>query len=85
MEHITKPSITRLARKAGVKSLSEDSYSAIYNIADKELEQILSTVLITNNQHNTVTIMPEDVYEAFKMNGLNIAKSTQLSSTTCNK
>ena len=29
MEHITKPSITRLARRAGVKSLSEDCYNNI--------------------------------------------------------
>ena len=85
MEYITKPSITRLARKAGVKSLSEDSYNTIYNTADKRLSEILSAVLIANNQHNTVTIMPEDVYEAFKINGEHVAKSSQLSSSACNK
>ena len=85
MEYITKPSITRLARKAGVKSLSEDSYNTIYNTVDKRLSEILSAVLIANNQHNTVTIMPEDAYEAFKINGENVAKSNQLSSSACNK
>ena len=44
MQNITNPSITRLARKAGVKSMSNDCYDSIREIAEKELEDIVNTI-----------------------------------------
>ena len=34
METITKPSLTRIARRAGVKSLSDDCFDAIRNFTE---------------------------------------------------
>lgn len=77
-ENITKPSMTRLARKAGIKSLSDDCYTTIREIIDTELSTTIDTMLIVNSEHNTKTIMPEDVYEALRLQGENIASSYEL-------
>lgn len=80
MENITNPSIVRLARKAGIKSMSNDCYEAIRKIAKNELDDIIKTVLVVNSEHNTKTIMQEDIYDAFKIRGHNVAQSQDLCS-----
>jgi histone H3/H4 len=75
---LSKPSITRLARRAGVKSLSDDSYNTIRNLIGMKLNEIINTVIIVNNNHNTKTIMPNDVYKAFELLGYNITESSEL-------
>ena len=85
MENITKPSITRLARRAGVKSLSEECYNNIRSIVNSELSDIILAVLVVNSEHNTKTIMPEDVYEALRLRGHNVTQSTELGTATCPK
>jgi histone H3/H4 len=78
MDFITKPSITRIARKAGVKSMSEDCYPTIYNTVDKMLNDIIITALIMNDEQNTKTLMVDDIYKAFALNGFNVAKTSEL-------
>jgi len=85
MDHITKPSITRLARRAGVKSLSEDCHNNIRVIADEYLSDIIVAALVVNSEHNTKTLMPEDIYEALRLRGYNVTQSHDLGTTTCAK
>lgn len=85
MENITKPSITRLGRQAGVKSLSDECYPAVRNLVIKHLREIISASLIVNSEHNTKTLMPDDVYEALRLKGYNVAQSHFLGTTTCAK
>ena len=85
MEHITKPSITRLARRAGVKSLSDDCHNNIRNIVGTNLSDIIVAALVVNSEHNTKTLMPEDIYEAFRLRGYNVTQSHDLGTTTCAK
>jgi len=73
----TKPAITRLARRAGVKSMSDDCVNPIRNLIGMELDRILSTVLIVNEQHATKTIMPDDIYEALGLLGTHVAKTEE--------
>ena len=47
MDNITKPSITRLARKAGVKSLSDDCYNNIRGIVGVYLSDIIVAALVS--------------------------------------
>ena len=42
-----------------------------------KLDEILSTTLIVNSQHATKTIMPDDVYEAFSLCGINVARTEE--------
>lgn len=85
MENITKPSITRLARRAGVKSLSEECYNNIRGIVNAELSDIIIASLVVNSEHNTKTLMPEDIYEALRLRGHNVTQSTELGTATCAK
>jgi len=79
MEGITKPSLTRLARRGGVKSLSDDCFDTIRNLMGMKLSEIIKTVIIVNSEHQTKTIMPQDVYEALQLLNYNITQSNELS------
>lgn len=85
MEDITKPSITRLARRAGIKSVSEDCYDLIRKLIDVKLEEILRITMIVNTERQTKTLMAEDVYEAISLSGTNLTQSTELGVATCQK
>lgn len=85
MDSITKPSITRIARKAGVKSISDDCYDKIRSIIDNQLSDIIKAALIVNSEYNTKTLMPEHIYDAFHLRGYNVTQSQCLSTTNCAK
>ena len=85
MEHISKPSLVRLARKAGIKSMSDDCYPEIYKIINNNLDQIIATSLIINSENGTKTLMNSDIYQAIKANGYIVAESTDLGTNTCAK
>ena len=82
MENITKPSITRLARRAGVKSLSEECYNNIRSIVNSELSDIILAVLVVNSEHQTKTLMADDVYNALRLLGCNVTQSDDLGTST---
>ena len=44
----TKPSITRLARRAGVKSMSDDCVDTIRSLIGVELNEIVRMAVILN-------------------------------------
>ena len=73
----TKPAITRLARRAGVKSMSDDCIVPLKHLVAMKLDEVLSTTLIVNSQHATKTIMPDDVYEALSLCGINVARTEE--------
>ena len=75
MEKISKPSINRIARRAGVKSVSEDCFDTIRNLIGMELNTVIKTVLIVNQ---TKTVMVKDVYDALHLLNYNTAQSTEL-------
>jgi histone H3/H4 len=83
MESISKPSIVRIARKAGVKSLSEDSIGVIRTIILGITNNIISTSLVVNSENKTKTLMGEDIYNALSILGENIAHSNDLGTNTC--
>ena len=85
MENITKPSITRLARKGGVKSLSDDCFEISRLFINKKLDDIIKLALVVNSEHQTKTLMPDDIYNAFEISGQRFTCSTELGTTTCNK
>ena len=85
MSQLTKPSSTRLARRAGVKSLSDDCHPTIRAIIRSYLSRVVGTAVVVNSEHNTKTLMPDDVYEALRLLGYNVAQSQSLGTTTCSK
>lgn len=85
MDSITRPSITRLARRAGVKSVSDDCYDIVRGIIDLKLKEIIETSLIVNSEHQTKTLMVDDIYDALGLLNYNIAQSSELGTSTCVK
>jgi len=79
MEGITKPSLTRLARRAGVKSLSDDCFDTVRNLIGMKLTEVIKTINIVNSEHQTKTIMPSDIYESLHLLNYNVTQSNDLS------
>jgi histone H4 len=79
MKGITKPSLTRLARRGGVKSLSDDCFDTVRNLIGLKLENIIETIVIVNSSSQTKIITLEDVYKSFHILNYNITESNYLS------
>jgi histone H3/H4 len=75
---ITKPSITKLSRRAGVKSLSDDCHDMIRNIMENKLTDVIKAVIAVNSEHNTKTIMSNDVYDALSLLNHRVTQSNDL-------
>lgn len=83
MDHITKPSVTRLARRAGVKSMTDDCYPQLFDAIETIVKSVMATAVVVSMERGTQTIMSEDVYEGLALRGINVARSTNLSTKTC--
>ena len=82
---ITKPSITRLARQAGVKSVSDECFNAIRHLIAHRLNELIEASLVVNSEHQTKTLMSDDVYDSFGLLGNNVTQSSDLGTLTCSK
>lgn len=78
METISKPSLTKLARQAGVKSLSDDCFETIRHVMNNKIDELVKTILIVNSEHKTKTIIVNDVYESLQILNHNVAESSEL-------
>lgn len=84
MEHFKKPAITRIARRAGIKNISDESYNTVRNLILDRLTNLLETAFIVNEQTNTKTLMVADVVEALRLGGVVLCRST-MSTDSCPK
>lgn len=85
MHTFTKPSILRISRKAGIKSISEECYPCIENLIASELEEILKIALVFNKTRGNKTILAEDVYDSLENMGRIVARSEELNPVTIEK
>lgn len=85
MEKISKPSISRIARRAGVKSISEECYETIRNLIGMELTSIVKNIILMNNHNQTKTIMVKDVYDTLHLMNYNVTQSNDLNTDSCLK
>jgi histone H3/H4 len=77
---LSKSSIIKLARRAGVKSLSEESYNTIKSLIGIKLKDVIKATVIINDSHQTKTIMGNDVYKALQLLNYNVTHSDNLNS-----
>lgn len=75
---LSKPAITRLARQAGVKSISDECFPVVRELIAKKLETVLKSVLIVNSEKQTRTLMVSDIYDAFELQNEYPAQSEDL-------
>lgn len=73
--NITKPGVIRLARQAGIKSIADDCHDVVRGLIEAELSRVISGILVANDERSTKTIMVEDVYNAFNLNGVNLVQT----------
>lgn len=59
-----KPAFKRLARKAGVLRISDDSYNIIGRIANIDLERVLGNAVAFTEYGKRKTVSPKDVHNA---------------------
>lgn len=85
MESITRPSITRLARRAGVKSVSNDCFNVVRGLISTKLHETISTANVVNSEHQTKTLMADDIYDALHLLGHNVTVSSDMGTATCAK
>jgi len=78
METLTKPALTRIARRAGVKSLSDDCFEPIRNLIGIKLSELIKTSIIVNSEHQKKTIMSNDIYQALNLLNYNVTESSDL-------
>lgn len=72
MDYLTKSSIAKISKRAGVKSISEECNEKIRKIIESKLDEIVDTMIIINSEHNTKTIMTNDVYDSLQLLNHNI-------------
>lgn len=70
--NVSKDSIKRLARKAGIKYLSNLIYDEVRGVIVVWLEQIISKAIIYAQYRNKVTVSLDDVLEATRFLGWKI-------------
>jgi histone H3/H4 len=73
---INKPSLVRLSKIAGVKSLSQDSYDILNKVALDKLEDIVDACIIVNSQNKKKIISKKDLYSALHILGYNLTSNT---------
>lgn len=82
---LTKPSLIRLARCAGVKSLSDNCYDVIRKLVDDKMEEVIRVTMIVNSLKHTKTLMSEDLQEAISLLGTKLSDSNCIGKNTYNK
>jgi len=75
VDGVTKPAMIRLARRAGIKSVADECFPFIRKIIHDKADDIIRTSIFINSEHQTKTLMTEDIYESLRISGHNVAKS----------
>jgi|APSaa5957512535_1039671.scaffolds.fasta_scaffold107799_2 histone H3/H4 len=71
-KYIKNTSINRLSKRAGVKTLSNNTYPIIHAILSNKIIEITNIVKSVNNEHGTKNIMPRDLQKALEIAGVNL-------------
>ena len=80
--NIPKPSITRLARKAGVKTLADDCYPVLNHIIERKLKEILDHSIQLNSLRDIRTLMLVDIENSLKFGGEYVSHSQYMGNAT---
>lgn len=78
MKELTDPSIARIGKKAGVKSMSRECHDTIRSLIEKQIDDIAATMLVVNSERQTKTIMADDAYDALALLGYNVTDSCSI-------
>ena len=69
---VSNGGIKRLARRAGIKRISADSFGTIRECAERFLDKVVNHSFLYAECANWKTILPQDVVYALKQQGRNL-------------
>jgi len=72
MSDISKQGIIRLARKAGVKSLSNKCVNVLKEIMCERIEELLKIMIIFNENKSNKIILLDDLVKTLEHEGINL-------------
>ena len=72
MSDISKQGIIRLARKAGVKSLSNKCVNVIRELMYERVEELLKIMIIFNENKKNKIILLDDLVKSLEYEGINL-------------
>ena len=76
MSHnISKPALTRLARKAGVKTMSEECIPFVQDLIKEKLKDILKTSIVFSQNKKNKIILIDDLYHTLELEGINVCSN----------
>jgi histone H3/H4 len=65
--------------------MSDDCFDTVRDIMGDKLGEVIKVALIVNSEHQTKTIMPDDIYQALRFLGHPVAQSNDLGTAGCAK
>jgi histone H3/H4 len=74
----SKPSILRLARKAGIKCVSDECYELISSMIHARIQEIVEDSVLVKNQRGGKVLTQADIQEALLLRGINVPVSDKL-------
>ena len=75
MSDISKQGIIRLARKAGVKSLSANCIPLMRKLMSEKIEDTLKLIIILSKNNKTIGV--DDLVKALEYDGINLCFNLQ--------
>ncbi len=75
----SKPSILRLARKAGVKCIAENCYELIDTMIYMRLQEIIEDGLTVKNSRGGKVLTQDDIRESLILKGVHVPPAHNLS------
>ena len=78
MDNITKVSIKRLSKAAGIKTISEDCYDVIREIIQNKLNEIVTVSSKIMTEGNSKTLSQSHIINGLELMGEYITQSSEL-------
>lgn len=75
---LVKPSINRLAKKAGIKTISSKCYPHIRAIIEQRLNDVLQKSILIGSHRQTKVLLSRDIYDTLLLQGEYLAQSEDL-------
>ena len=75
----TRPSLLKIARKAGIKSLADDCYHLIDTMMIDRIEKLVREGILVNKVRGGKVLTAEDVQVAAHLRGQNVTSGDALS------
>ena len=74
----SKPSILRIARKAGIKCISDECYDLIDKMIYARVQEIIEDSLSIKNQRGGKVLTQNDIQESLSLRSINVPVSQHL-------